>query len=304
MPLSLFQLLGPVIDREVNFIASRQQISVEEVYELLIDEAERNQSEWFSNTIPNLNYESPCCRLAYLYIVAAANAAIFQHVLESDEALRSYILQVAEARCAIRICAFGAGPGTELLGIAKFFETLNLGYSVGVDFQLLDKVMEWQNSWYGIRDEIINAFLSAYGNNRSNWPMIPSGNFVACDVTEIDRLPNLGNVWNQDIYVMNFLLSEIFINHPGLRAFLTEIVRFAPTGARFILIERRGPMWQRNMKAIAADSGLQLSDFIESQRGFLEGENPEDLGSIFEAIGERKMPRLSWNIVYSIGVKI
>lgn len=303
MSVSFFEVLGPVIDREITFVANRLNISVAEVYQLIIDEAENNQTEWYSNRVPDLNYKSPECRLAYLYIVAAANASTFQHVLESNEDLRNYVLQISQERHEIRVCAFGAGPGTELLALAKFFEKQQLGHSVSADFQLLDKVEEWSSSWYGIRDQVNETFRDLYGPNRATWPMIPSGNFLACDVTALDRFPYLGNVWNQDVYVVNFLLSEIFNDDPGLRAFISQVAKFAPAGARFIFIERRGYMWQQRMMNIATESELELSGFVESSSPVLIGETPESLGAIYDAIQENRKPRLSWNVVYSVGIK-
>lgn len=302
MPVSFFELLNPVIQGEIAFVARQQNIPVTDVYQLIIEEAEKNQAEWRSNRVPNLNYKSPACRLAYLYIVAAANAGTFHHVLEANEELRNYVLQRAQERHEIRVCAFGAGPGTELLALAKFFEQQGLGHSVSVEFQLLDKVEEWSSSWYGIRDQVNEAFRNIYSPDRSKWPMNPSGNFLACDVTDLSRLPNLGNIWNQDVYVVNFLLSEIFNDHPNLRAFLAKVVTLAPTGARFVFIERRGWMWEQRMKHIAAESGLILSDFVESQSS-LRDESPAALGAIYNAIHENRMPRLNWNVVYSIGIK-
>jgi hypothetical protein len=154
MTITFFELLSSVIEREIDFIADHLGKTVAEIYQLIVEEAERNQVEWYSNRVPNLNYRSPACRLAYLYIVAAANSSTFQHVLESNQDLYEYVLGIATERHEVKICAFGAGPGTELLAMAKFFAQQELGHSVSVDFQLIDKVEEWTSSWYGIRDQI------------------------------------------------------------------------------------------------------------------------------------------------------
>jgi hypothetical protein len=303
MAITFFELLNTVIGKEIDFISNQLEISIDDVYQLILDEAEHNQAEWFSDRVPNLNYEDPACRLAYLYIVAAANASTFQYVLESDPNLLNYVLGIAKERHELKICAFGAGPGTELMAMAKFFEKQKLGFSVSVDFQLLDKVKEWASSWYGIREQVYESFRNLYTTDRSKWPMIPSGNLLACDVTDLEQLRYLGSVWGQNnIYVLNFILSEIFNDDPGLRSFLSQVTRFAPIGARFIFIERRGPMWEQRIKNIATESGLILSSFIES-RGRLAGEEPRNLGQIYDAIQENRKPRLNWNVVYSIGVK-
>ncbi|MCC5623414.1 hypothetical protein [Nostoc sp. CHAB 5715] len=303
MTITFFELLNPILNKEIAFLSNQLQISIDEVYQLILDEAERNQAEWYSDRVPDLNYEEPACRLAYLYIVAAANASTFQYVIESNKDLLNYVLGIAKERHELKICAFGAGPGTELMAMAKFFETQKLGISVSVDFQLLDKVKEWASSWYGIREQVNESFKNLYGANRSKWPIIPSGNLLPCDVTDLDQLPYLGSVWGQDIYVLNFLLSEIFNDNPRLRSFLTQVVKFAPTGARFIFIERRGLMWEQRIKNIARESGLTLSPFIESRCDRLVSEEPSNLGQIYDAIQESRKPRLTWNVVYSIGVK-
>ena len=134
--------------------------------------------------------------------------------------------------------------------------------------------------------------------------MIPAGNLLECDVTDLSQFPNLGDVWNQDLYVVNFLLSEIFNDDPGLRAFLSEVASVAPIGAKFVFIERRGSMWRHRMNAIANDAGLELSPFIELCSDDLDpDESPENLGAIYRTIGRRKSPRSSYKVVYSIGTK-
>ncbi|MCP4651368.1 MAG: hypothetical protein GY853_14985, partial [PVC group bacterium] len=217
-----------------------QDISVNDVYEKILTEAERNQQEWFSNDVPNLNYQSQECRLAYLYIVASSNANAFKSVLENHDDLNEYVMTLARNNRSLKVCALGGGPGTELMAIAKFFHEQQLDFCVYVDFQLLDKIQEWANSWYGIRDSITSTLQAKYGANRNEWPIMPSGNFITCDVTKPGTLRNTGNIWGQDVYVVNFLLSEVFNDDPGVRVFIKEITSMAPKGSRFVFIERKG----------------------------------------------------------------
>jgi hypothetical protein len=242
LSISFFKILGPVIEREIGFIKQQRGISTKQIYANIIAEAERNQKEWYSNRVPNLNYINPICRLAYLYIVAAANAGTFKHVMEEHKGLSKFVLTKARERREIKICAFGAGPGTELLAMAKLFYELKHGINITVDFQLVDKTQEWMSSWYGIREQVNDTFRALFSADRSTWPIVPLGNFLSCDVTDLNSLPLLSNVWNQDIYVLNFLLSEIFDDNPHCRAFMSQVASFAPPGAHFIFIERKGAM--------------------------------------------------------------
>ena len=45
-----------------------------------------------------MNYRKTECRLAYLYIVAAANANTFKWLLSNDNKLRAYVMDIAKKK--------------------------------------------------------------------------------------------------------------------------------------------------------------------------------------------------------------
>jgi hypothetical protein len=305
--VTFFELLGPVLTKRIEFVAKHENLSAKRVKEQILDEAERNHDQWFSNDVPNLNYHLAPCRLAYLYVVAAANATTFKWILKNDKDLYQHIMRLAKVKRQLNACAFGAGPGTELLAFAKFFDEERLGHAVQVEFQLLDLERAWQDSWYGIRDAIKGHFTASYGVSCASWPMIPSGNFICQDVKDTTGMEDLGDIWSHDVFVINFLLSELFHDDPGFRSFLSAVTRRAPKGSRFVFIERRGGMWERRMSNCANEAGLRLSSFQEVCVEMDPGDNPELLGEIYHQLsgfpGKGKKPRNSWRVVYSIGVK-
>ena len=304
MAVNFISILKAVLDKNINVLAASEGITREEVYNRIVWEAERNQAEWYSNKVPELNYARPECRLAYLYIVAAVNTNTFKYILNHSTDLKDFVLQAANERHELKVCAFGAGPGTELLAFAKFFSEEELGHAVSVDFHLLDKVNEWASSWYAIREEINQTFRSEFGNNRAAWPLIPSGNLVACDVTDVERISGLGNVWNQDIYVFNFILSEIFDDNPGFRSFIKTVASLAPSGSKFVFIERRGGMWETRITNVANEASLSLSSFTEIRNSLDGDEQVEDFGEIYSELSERgRQPRTTYNVVYNIATK-
>ena len=306
MSIRFFDLLRPVLTKRIEYVANYEKKTLEEVRQLILEEAERNHKEWYSNDVPDLNYHLTPCRLAYLYIVAAANATTFKWILTNDQSLHEYIIGISKTSRQLNVCAFGAGPGTELMAFAKFFDETHLGHAVQVEFQLLDIVREWQDSWYGIRDSIRDNFRSTYGSDFASWPMIPSGNFIRQDVKDTASMDHLGDIWSHDIFVINFLLSEIFRDDSGFRSFISEVVRRAPTGSRFVFIERRGGMWESRMANCAKRAGLLLSPFQEKLGGMDLGDKASLLGEVYSklsALPGGKHPRTSWNVVYCVGVK-
>src|SRR4051794_5807361 len=115
MAIRIFDMLGPVLDEQVAAAARTLHCNHEAIYEQILQEAQRNQDEWYSRRVPNLNYCQLVCRLAYLYIVAGANANAFKWILANDAELNEYVISISRQRRRINVCALGAGPGTELM---------------------------------------------------------------------------------------------------------------------------------------------------------------------------------------------
>ncbi len=305
MPVMFFDLLGPVLTRGMECVARHGKLTAAMVRDLIMEAAERNHQEWFSNQVPNLDYCQAPCRLAYLYIVAAANANSLKWILTKERGLRDYLLEVAKRKRKLRVCAFGAGPGTELMAFAKFLEEQKIGVSVRADFHLVDKVQEWLDSWYAIRDAIEGHFEHHYGPDVAKWPMIPTGSLTTQDVTDTHRLRDRGDIWTQDLFVVNYLLSEIFADNRGFHAFVAAVAQRAPVGSRFLFIERRGSMWAERMTTCTARTGIRLGQIMSSQRGLDEGERPELLGTVYRRLSSvpGRSPRQNWNVIYSVGIK-
>ena len=85
MPVDSFTVLGRVIADQIDACCAVHGVGPDAVHQRILDEAERNQQQWFSNNVPDLNYDNPTCRLAYLYIVAAANAGAMFRILSTPK---------------------------------------------------------------------------------------------------------------------------------------------------------------------------------------------------------------------------
>ena len=115
-----FQIVHDVIEENIASLMERSGKSRKEVCDAIGAQFDHCLEEWFSNREPNLNYQNPLCRLAYLYGVAPATASIVEEAFAQDSELKAYFDKVLKDRGnSVSICAFGGGPGTELLGICK-----------------------------------------------------------------------------------------------------------------------------------------------------------------------------------------
>ena len=212
--IKYFDIMRDVINTSIKSIADMRGISLEEAYSEVVSYLIKNSGEWNSGRQPNINYKDPLCRIAYLYGIVPANANLLEFVFEWDHELEAYMDKIQTENGEVGICAFGGGPGTELLGLAKRIETrVRIGRNkdqTSLNFLLLDQVNEWMDSWYSIQREINSRFKRSFGPRKNNWPLITSGNSCSVDVTHTEHFGNWGAVFDKDIYIFLYIIEYYF----------------------------------------------------------------------------------------------
>ncbi len=69
-----FETVKRVLDRSLATVCSKRGLSEDAASDLLVKQLQTMSREWFSGKTPNIAYEDPMCRLAYLYCHVPANA--------------------------------------------------------------------------------------------------------------------------------------------------------------------------------------------------------------------------------------
>lgn len=298
-----FQILGNVIESHVETIARQRGVCLAEAYDEVIQHLKNNSAQWRSGEPPLIPYQNPLCRIAYLYGTAPVNANLIEHVFEEDTELAHYVEVLQNEKGQVSVCAFGGGPGTELLGIAKWIENRCFPAQIALEFLLLDRVNEWLDSWLAIKRQIELRFRENLGANRNNWPLTITGSFSTIDITNTTDFGNLVTVFDQDIYVLSYVVSEIFGNVQNLRSFATYMAEYAPSGARFLFVDRKEPRWKTEVSNLAAEAGITLSAFHDAFSNMSTDEQKTDLGRIYDALHEKWEPRVTWNAFWVVGTK-
>ncbi len=318
--IKYFEIVGRVIESNIKSISERisreRDISYEEarleVIDSIIKHLANNSLEWASGCQPNIHYEDPLCRIAYLYRIVPVNANLLEFVFENDAEIANYLDEVQEENGEVSICVFGGGPGTELLGLAKRIEMRSLEHQIVLNFLLLDQVPEWIESWRSIRKEIDLKFRNNINQNRNDWPLTTSGYSCAIDITNIDNFGNWGAVFDQDIYIFSYIISEVFDDYLQLKNFITKMAVQSPQGAKFLFIDRnqkRGKNWKHVIADLAENAGIALSEFHDttSNMGVASPkEEKTDLGQIYSDILKiypEGKPRLTWDAFWVVGTK-
>jgi hypothetical protein len=301
--IKYFETARDVIEGNLGGIAAQRGITREDALEDIKRHLVNNTKEWRSGRQPNIPYNDPLCRMAYLYGIAAANASQIEDVISQSPSLQEYIDNVQREKGHVEICSFGGGPGTELLGLAKWAELRGARDQLAVDFLVLDRVNEWLDSWQAIKRNIDKKFRENFGANRNAWPLVCSGSFSSVDITRTENVGNWGNIFGQDIYIMCYIISEVFDDVEDLRSFTNNMASHAPAGSKFIFVDRNEQRWKDEVKLMADNAGIELSDFhVTNSTMDPYTEDKTDLGKIFEEVGRN--PRVRWSSFWVVGTKV
>lgn len=291
--INYFQVVGAIINDAVKAIAAQRGVPQDEIHAKIKEYLERNSREWRTGRQPDIPYQDPLCRLAYLYHNVPVNANIIQRIFEYDSELSSHFDSVHDKKSDVSICVFGGGPGPELLDIAKWAGVRGRRLRTALSFLLLDHVREWAEDWLALKRCV---------RQRCGSGVEISGDFLPIDITDRGHFATLGRVFTQDIYVLSYVLSEIFENRKvaALRHFVTDMATHAPPGAKFLFVDRDEPKWQCEVANLCRDANMSLSKFQKSVGSMDADEDKESLGGVYSAMDPRK-PRLTWDAFWAVG---
>jgi hypothetical protein len=202
----------------------------------------------------------------------------------------------------VSICAFGGGPGTELLGLSKWAERTKPQQPIHLEYLLLDKVGQWLGTWRAIQKRIEAKFKKHISKNRFQWPVLIKGDFSPVNIKDRSGLVNWGDIFDQDIYILSYLISEIFEKSDDFRAFTQGIADHAPKGAKFLFVDRKGQCWKREIVEVARQADIELSGFNDMESSINpKTEEVKDLGLLPKEVGI--LPKLRWKAFWVVGTK-
>ena len=186
---------------------------------------------------PEIRYDDPLCRLGYLYTHAAANATLFEKVLGRSDELRGKIDGASEG--VLNVCSLGGGPGTELLGLAKYLLRFpDIAPPRKISFTVIDNVLEWADTWSRLADAVEDEFRSSLAQDGIEPPAI-APMFLPLNVLEASSYRSFGYQFKSaDIVVFNYLFSENKTRLAGARQALEQLAKFTSDECAFVVIDR------------------------------------------------------------------
>ena len=267
----------------------------------------RMRDVYRSGNRPEIPFYNPVYRSAYLYEYASANALAVEAVLNDDAKNQRLISSLLTSQQHISLCCLGGGPGSEILGIAKWIERQRVEQVV-LQVLVTDKYREWDHEW----KSLVRAVNSIRVQSLGSLPTI-TGEFVQIDVEDPSHASWFGYGPGFDLYIVSYVVSHIFTSEGLSRfgQFIDSLLAAVPKGAKFLFIDRGGVPneagvvnWQKSVRDLLSCPEMDISGPYFSSRDS-PGDSQEektDLGVLYKELGIS--PRLSWNIFWIVGTKV
>lgn len=304
MPINFFTTINSVLDQAISDICRVQRISeanaLERARQFLVDTSAQYYSE-----DPHVAYEDPLCRWAYLYTYVGAHANLLDNALCNLDPLQNFLLSKIHSSQSLSICSLGGGPGSELLGFVKFIErTKNPGDCINLQFSLIDRVPQWDDSWHALVNGLENTFKSNYGASRQNWPIIINHSFLPLDMLDVNCFGGfLSRFGSTELFVLNHVVSELLAHPNEFQTVFNTIVNLAPDNAFILIIDRNQGDVVTLCNRLIDENGevIKVAEYSES-RSMDPDEQKQNLGKWYQQMNHN--PKLKWRAYYYLAQKI
>jgi CheY-like chemotaxis protein len=195
--------------------------------------------------------------------------------------------------------AMGGGPGAELLGFSDFVCRKNFSNTpIIIDFLLVDRVAEWDETWHILKSSVDRSLLEQYGKDRQQWPVFTSRSFLPMSLTDPDQFSHF-SVRFRDvrIYILSYVVSELLHLVTNLADVIDYLSSISQQGAKILFIDRSQPEVMAATKEIIEEiDGLRTCDLIKRREEW--DVNFEDLGDWYLQIP--RLPRSSWQSFFHL----
>jgi hypothetical protein len=260
-------------------------------------------AEWRSGEKPNIAYEDPLCRWAYMFRHVPVQANLFLRVIQECDTHSGAFYEKLR-RGELSMVIFGGGPGTELLGLAKYY--LNRANDenqeqVNFEIDVIDEVVAWTENVSWIKNEISRVYADKFGDKRGDWPARFNTNTYTLKFSDIDAFGNLTSVFKRDIFVLNFVISEVY-NIGELSRLMQKMVAGCANDAHFLFVDRSDGKTTDKVEELITNLKLEVELQAETKDNMDVDEQKNELEEISKIL-QGKQPRLTWNAKWALTAK-
>lgn len=278
-------LIRRVLEEAVETYASANGMAISEVLGAIREHIDATAREHQKDE-PDIRYQDALCRLGYLYRHATANATLFELVLNESGEMRALLRQCAGQR--LNICAVGGGPGTELLGLAKYLLQHPSRFPRKITFTLLDSVPQWAETWQQLADAVEAELQGAMEEDEdiTTCPTIAPA-FLPLDVLDGNSYRSYAYQFRgAQVVVFNYLFSENKARLADARGAVEQLFAMAPQGSIFVVIDRleNNPCFQEEVVRMFTEIFSKEFSFHTFNGRLDNDEQTSDMGALLNSM--------------------
>lgn len=290
----LFAIARAAFDSQIQHLCECHSITRDGAYPLVRGHLRTMSAEWRSGEAPLIEYNDPYCRAAYVYAHSPANANLCLGVLR--KLVRANAL-VRDNR--LRMVAFGGGPGTELMALAKLFSEQEGNIDqVDVEVEIIDYTNEWSESVNAIKRAVRDRYTEQFGR-KSAWPMVMETNFSRLDFLKTASFASVPSLFRCDVLVLNYVLSELKDKAPKLIAVLKDVFSQAVQPRAILVIDRRDEATKTTASQLMRALKVAHSGLVDIEGRIDSNESLSEYGNLIELIDSR--PRMKSQAFWCYG---
>lgn len=269
--MNCFETVKAVLDRSVTELLNVEALTPEQG-QAVGAQLELISHEWRLGGAPN--FHDALCRFGYIYCYVAAHAHLTEMACNASQEIRRLVREKVTKNEPMRVCLFGGGPGTEVLGLAKFLSMRVAGEeeSITVDVLVLDRQPAWRENL----DLMVQVVHEEFAE---------SGVAITLNVEfrEFDFASpgphDLRTILDRDLYIFNHAISEFAGDAQYIDALVVAIAdRMAP-GSILLILDREQNAILARAREMVRIAGLQES----ARTGIRNLENDEQCAVVRDA---------------------
>lgn len=203
-----------------------------------------------------IDYSNYYSQLFYMCKFVPCHADILRYIFENNRSsLNQHLMKTHSDNDHIKVSILGCGPGTELLGLAKWIER-KARKRINLKVFLADQNQDWE-----IYCQMLTKHIELKCDLKLNFLEI---NFNKIDIENtIENGNGLGPIKEIDIFIMSYVFSEICKDQIKLNSFqkLFNTIAFnAKKGSKIILIDRNEPIVKNELVEVLRRARISVTE--------------------------------------------
>ncbi len=185
-----------------------------------------------------VDYSEDVVRFAYVFMNVMAHSNYIHQILGDVKELKSLFQQPMT-----KVCAVGGGPGSDVLGILKFRDSIKS--DTHLVFQLIDREQLWMDSLKNVQKHLHDPLpFETYA--------------LTIDVSIPDSYVSFTEHHDSDLFTFSFFISEVFRNRGVAQPFFELLFENANHDALFLFIDNNASSFYGWFDTMAKRAGLEL----------------------------------------------